>query len=142
MKRVLITCTAIAAVGLALAARGNGDTLTAHIDAAHSDLAKAQAPIPHQQLHAHALEILRSITQAADDEVVVRCYRTRRGRSLRCLREGTDGSGQLRQVNQLQGATEMKRLLTAAAIALLMTTAAQARTTNLIRSGVWAADLS
>jgi len=69
MKRVLITCTAIAAVGLALAARGNGDTLTAHIDAAHSDLAKTQAPIP-QQLHAHALEILRSITQAADDKVM------------------------------------------------------------------------
>ena len=70
MKRVLITCTAIAAVGLALAARGNGDTLTAHIDAAHSDLAKAQAPIPHHQLQAHALEILRSITQAADDKVM------------------------------------------------------------------------
>ena len=70
MKRVLITCTAIAAVGLALAARGNGDTLTAHIDAAHSDLAKTQAPIP-QQLHAHALEILRGRTVAADEETTL-----------------------------------------------------------------------
>ena len=71
-KRILITCTALAALGLALAASQNGvaETLTTRIDNAIHDLEKVHAPIPHAALHNRALEILRSrpLTVAKDDE--------------------------------------------------------------------------
>lgn len=69
-KRVLIACTAFAALGLAFAASRNGDTLTTRIDTAIHDLEKAHAPIPHAALHARALDILHSmtLTVAKDDE--------------------------------------------------------------------------
>jgi len=69
-KRVLITCTAFAALGLALAASSNGitaDSVTVRIDNALHDLEKVHAPIPHEALHAKALEILRGRTVAADE---------------------------------------------------------------------------
>ena len=71
MKRVLITCTAIAVLGLALAAsrrQSIADSITVRIDNAFHDLARAGAPIPHEALHAKALEILRGRTVAEDDE--------------------------------------------------------------------------
>ena len=68
-KRVLITCTALAALGLALAASQNGvaDSVTTRIDNAIHDLEKVHAPIPHEALHAKALEILRGRTVAKED---------------------------------------------------------------------------
>ena len=75
MKRVLLTCTALACLGLALAASRNGKatltsktTVTERIDNAFSDLSKSQAPIPHADLHAKALEILRERTVAKDED--------------------------------------------------------------------------
>ena len=70
MKRVLLTCTALACLGLALAASRNGETTTVatRIDNAFSDLSKVQAPIPHLKLHAKALELLNTRVVAADEE--------------------------------------------------------------------------
>jgi hypothetical protein len=70
VKRILITCTAIAALGLALAASRNGvtaDSVTVRIDNAIHDLEKVHAPIPHTALHAKALEILRGRVVASED---------------------------------------------------------------------------
>ena len=67
MKRILITTTALAALGLAFIASTNGETVTERIDNAVHDLEKAHAPIPHEALHARALEILRGRTVAADE---------------------------------------------------------------------------
>ena len=71
-KRILIACTAFAALGLALAAsqKGVADSVTTRIDTAIHDLEKAHAPIPHAALHNRALEILRErpLTVAKDDE--------------------------------------------------------------------------
>jgi hypothetical protein len=67
MKRVLLTCTALACLGLALAASRNSYTVTERIDNAFTDLSKTQAPIPHATLHAKALAILRDRTVAKDD---------------------------------------------------------------------------
>ena len=76
MKRVLLTCTALACLGLALAASRSGKTtltgkptVTERIDNAFSDLTKTHAPIPHAQLHARALELLRERTVAKDDSL-------------------------------------------------------------------------
>ena len=70
MKRILITTTALAVLGLALAVSRNvetKDSLTVSINSAFHDLAKATAPIPHEALHAKALEILRGRTIAKDE---------------------------------------------------------------------------
>lgn len=69
MKRILITTTALALLGMAFIASRHGEpTLTARIDDAVHDLEKAQAPIPHVVLHAKALEILQARTVAAGEE--------------------------------------------------------------------------
>ena len=47
------------------------DSATMRIDNALHDLEKMHAPIPHEALHAKALEILRGRTVAADDEATV-----------------------------------------------------------------------
>ena len=69
MKKILITCAAFAALGLALAASRNGaaDSVTERIDHAIHALEQVHAPIPHEALHAKALEILRGRTVAKDD---------------------------------------------------------------------------
>ena len=61
MKRILITTTALACLGLAFAASRNGaaDSVTVRIDDALHDLERVHAPIPHAALHNKALEILR-----------------------------------------------------------------------------------
>jgi hypothetical protein len=73
VKKVLIACTAFAALGLALAAsRNDGVSVTTRIDNAIHDLEKVATPIPHEALHAKALEILRGRTVAQDDSQMAR----------------------------------------------------------------------
>ena len=63
-----LSVAALLAVGFSVSTKTE-PTLTERIDNANTDLMTVQAPIPHVQLHARALEILRSITVAKDDEV-------------------------------------------------------------------------
>jgi hypothetical protein len=72
VKKVLIACTAFAALGLALAASRNDANVTTRIDNAIHDLEKVSSPIPHEVLHAKALEILRGRTVAQDDSPMAR----------------------------------------------------------------------
>lgn len=71
MKRILITCTALALLGTALLASRHGETvtndLTVRIDDALHDLESVHAPIPHAALHAKALEILQGRIVAKDN---------------------------------------------------------------------------
>jgi hypothetical protein len=57
----MLTILSAASLLVGFAARADEPTLTERIDNANADLMKAQAPIPHLELHNRGLEILRTI---------------------------------------------------------------------------------
>ena len=67
--RILAALAVAGLLAVGFAVSRNEPTLTERIDNANADLMTTQAPIPHVQLRARALEILRGMTVAKDDEV-------------------------------------------------------------------------
>jgi len=66
--RTLAVLTAAGLLALGLGTSGNAPTFNIRWGHAMTDIATTQTPIPHEKLHAKALEILRGRTVAADDE--------------------------------------------------------------------------
>jgi hypothetical protein len=66
--RTLAILIAAGLLALGLGASGNTPTFNTRWSNSMTDIATTQTPIPHEKLHAKALEILRGRTVAADDE--------------------------------------------------------------------------
>ena len=67
--RILAALSVASLLAFTVGSKADEPTLPERIDNANADLMTVQAPIPHVQLHARALEILRGMTVAKDDEV-------------------------------------------------------------------------